>query len=58
MTVPELASRVRKARRETMCPACYRPVRVGDLIARTTLGWLHAGCAIARQHEHDQEHDQ
>jgi hypothetical protein len=32
-----------------------RPVRVGDLIARTTLGWLHAQCAIARQHEHEQD---
>jgi hypothetical protein len=51
MTTPALASRVMKARRETQCPACRAWILVGDLIARTTLGWLHAGCAIARMHE-------
>jgi hypothetical protein len=50
MTAPELASRVMRARKETMCPHCLQPVRVGQLIAKTTLGWLHAGCAIARMY--------
>jgi hypothetical protein len=48
---PQLATRVMKARRESVCPACRRPVRIGDQIAKTTLGWLHVQCAIGRQHD-------
>ena len=55
MTAPGLATRVMKARRQTLCPACLRPVNVGALIAKTTLGWLHARCAITRQHDHHEE---
>ena len=48
-----LATRVMKARRESLCPYCMRPVRLGSLIAKTTLGWLHAGCVITRMYAQD-----
>ena len=46
MTPPVLASRVMKARRESVCPLCREPVRIGQLIAKT-VKWAHAGCVIA-----------
>jgi hypothetical protein len=45
---PQLASRVMKARRQSTCPLCQGPVRVGDLIAKT-VKWAHAGCIIANR---------
>ena len=42
-----LASRVMKARRESMCPECKGPVRVGELIARCGY-WMHVACLIER----------
>ena len=55
MTAPQLASRVMKARRESMCPHCRQPVRVGQRIAKVPLGWLHVACVVARLHGDDQE---
>lgn len=46
MTAPRLASRVMRARRESVCPLCREPVRIGQLIALTTK-WAHAGCVVA-----------
>ena len=51
MTAQELASRVMKARHESICLICYRLIKPGDLIAKTG-AWVHARCAIDRQH-HD-----
>lgn len=45
----QLADRVRKARRQTWCVICKRPILVGQLIARTGT-WVHARCAT-RRHE-------
>jgi hypothetical protein len=50
MSAPELASRVMRARRESLCAYCWQPIKVGQIIAKTTLGWLHAGCSIARMY--------
>jgi hypothetical protein len=48
MTTPVLADRVMKARRESTCPACRGPVRVGNPIARCPgRQWLHLSCYIA-----------
>jgi hypothetical protein len=47
MTAPQLASRVKKARRESVCVICWRPVRVGQIIAKAEQ-WVHAGCLIER----------
>jgi hypothetical protein len=56
MTTPVLATRVRKARRESTCPACRGPIRVGQLIARCPGGlWQHASCFIG--HAHQLDHD-
>jgi hypothetical protein len=43
-----------KARRESICLLCQRLIKPGDLIAKTGT-WVHARCAIERQHDH---HDQ
>jgi hypothetical protein len=49
MTARMLASRVMKARRESTCPICRGPIRVGDSIAKT-VKWAHTGCTIARRY--------
>jgi hypothetical protein len=49
MTGPLLASRVMKARRQSTCPICRGPIRVGELIAKT-VKWAHAGCVIASRY--------
>jgi hypothetical protein len=46
---PQLASRVRKARRAGTCPLCRGPIRVGEQIAKT-VRWAHLGCVIAARH--------
>ena len=45
-----LATRVMKARRETMCPSCQAPIRPGQLIAKCGT-WLHAECLIEHQRQ-------
>jgi hypothetical protein len=53
-TVPVLADRVMKARRESTCVACSGPVRVGQRIARCAGGlWLHLACFIGHRHNLD-----
>jgi hypothetical protein len=48
MTVPVLADRVMKARRESTCPACGGIVRPGSQIARCPGRlWFHIACYIA-----------
>jgi hypothetical protein len=47
MSPPVLATRTRKARRESVCSICWRPVRVGQIIAKAEV-WVHAGCLIER----------
>jgi hypothetical protein len=52
-----LASRVMKARRESVCPDCKMPIRPGQLIAKCGT-WMHATCLIRHQHHHrDHHHD-
>jgi ribosomal protein L37AE/L43A len=50
MTAPVLATRVMKARWPGTCPACRRPIRVGDQIAKCGI-WLCIQCAISYQHD-------
>lgn len=45
-----LATRVMKARHESVCPSCQRVIRVGDLIAKCGM-WMHARCLIEHQHQ-------
>lgn len=52
MTGRLLADRVMKARRESTCPSCRGPIRVGQLIARCGV-WMHAACLIEHQRDHD-----
>jgi hypothetical protein len=40
VTAPRLASRVMRARRESLCPVCYCPIRVGQQIAKRGY-WQH-----------------
>jgi hypothetical protein len=49
MTVA-LADRVMRARRETLCPVCLQPMKVGQLIARYGT-WQHVEHVIERQRE-------
>jgi hypothetical protein len=54
MTVPVVADRVMRARRETQCPACRAWIRPGQHIARCPGGlWLHASCFIGHRHNRD-----
>jgi hypothetical protein len=47
MTAPGLATRVMRARRESLCPVCYCPIRVGQQIAKRGF-WQHIACLIER----------
>jgi hypothetical protein len=47
-----LADRVMKARRESACPACGAPVRIGQRIAHCGDAWVHLACAIKDQPGH------
>lgn len=51
MTTPRLplADRVMKARRESTCPACVAPIRVGQRIAHCGDAWVHVPCAVGRR---------
>jgi hypothetical protein len=40
MTAPGLATRVMRARRESLCPVCCCPIRVGQQIAKRGY-WQH-----------------
>lgn len=42
-----LASRVMRARRESTCPLCRGPVRVGQQIGKVG-SWAHTECIIDR----------
>lgn len=42
-------TRVMKARKASICPACSGPVLVGNRIARHPAGWVHVWCAIKEQ---------
>jgi hypothetical protein len=47
-TVPVVADRVIKARRESVCAGCHGPVRVTNRIARCPAGaWFHLSCYLA-----------
>jgi hypothetical protein len=55
MTAPDrlaLATRTRKARRPSTCPACRAPIIIGQQIARLASppAWIHVRCvpAVAR----------
>jgi hypothetical protein len=48
------ATRVMKARRESICPLCRGVIHVGQLIAKCGF-WAHATCQI---NHHHQEEDQ
>jgi hypothetical protein len=56
MTAPILATRAMKARRNSICAYCRGLIRRGDRIALMDT-WVHARCAIERQHDH-QENDE
>jgi hypothetical protein len=49
-----LATRVMKARRETTCPLCRGPIKVGQLIAKCGV-WAHAQCVIDYSHTTEPE---
>ncbi len=51
MTAPQLATRVRKARRTgSVCPACGTVIITGQQIGKVEgRGWLHVACIIRRQ---------
>jgi thiamine phosphate synthase YjbQ (UPF0047 family) len=48
----QLATRVMRARRESICPTCRRVIRVGDQIAKAGT-WQHVEHITARQREAD-----
>jgi hypothetical protein len=51
-TIPVLADRVMKARRESVCTLCSCVVLVGQQIARCPGGlWVHAACFIGHKHD-------
>jgi hypothetical protein len=53
-TVPVVAVRVMRARRESACTLCGAVILVGQQIARCPGGlWVHAGCFIGHQHNLD-----
>jgi hypothetical protein len=52
MTAATLASRVMKARRESVCLLCQRVIKPGDLIAKYGT-WVHARCGIDNTKESD-----
>jgi hypothetical protein len=55
-SVPVLADRVMKARRESVCILCAGPVRVGQQIARCPgRQWVHAACFIGHKHNLDHQ---
>jgi hypothetical protein len=55
MTVPVLATGVRKARFESTCPACRGPIVISDRIARCPGNlWFHLACYLGHQHQLDQ----
>ena len=52
VTAPaRLATRVMRARRESMCPICRCPIRVGAQIAKLGGMWQCVGHVIERQHQ-------
>jgi ribosomal protein L37AE/L43A len=59
-TIPVLANRVMRARRETECPRCSRVIRIGQMIARCPGGlWMHCSCYIANGgHRHNTDDGQ
>jgi hypothetical protein len=48
MAAPARASRVMKARRESLCLLCWQPIRVGQQIGKAPIGWCHTSCIIDR----------
>lgn len=47
-SVPVLATRVMKARRTSVCPACHSPITPGQPIARCPGRlWFHAACYVS-----------
>lgn len=50
----QLATRVMKARRESECPVCRSPIRIGQLIAKCGM-WMHASCLIDAHHHETRE---
>ena len=44
-----LATRVMRARRQSLCSSCRAPITVGSQIAKLTSpnGWCHIGCVPA-----------
>jgi len=52
MTAPALATRVMHARRESLCPVCMEPIRVGDLIGKAGM-WQHIRHITGHQHQED-----
>lgn len=48
----QLASRVMRARRASVCQLCGKPVRVGDQIAKVGSTWQHIEHVIDRIRDH------
>lgn len=57
MTAQLLATRTMKARRESTCPLCRQPIRVGHLIGKCGF-WAHATCLIGHQHQDQEDENQ
>lgn len=46
MTPPLLATRARKARRDSRCALCPAPVRTGQREGLIPAGWAHIACIL------------
>jgi hypothetical protein len=50
--VQQLASRVRKARAQSVCGLCTAIIRVGSSIGRVPgSGWCHCSCIVERNRQ-------
>jgi hypothetical protein len=52
MSPPQLATRIRKARAQSVCALCDRIVFTGNTIGRVPgRGWAHVSCIVAANRE-------
>jgi len=58
MTTPVLAVRVRRARANSACPMCNKPIKVHDSIAKVPdRAWSHTSCVVAANRRADGDGD-
>ena len=50
MTAPQPpATRVMRARKNSVCATCGHQIRAGQQICRQAAGWSHIGCVLAQR---------